>query len=125
MSLTLIEAINRVDVLKPNSYTQEDKIGWLSTLDGMIKSQIIDTHEDSELIPFEEYNEDTPLDTELIAKAPYDEMYINWLESKIDYNNGEYAKYNNSILRFNDVFKLFENDYNRRHMPLGTKIKFF
>ena len=43
--MKLIEAINKIDALKQNTFTQEDKIGWLSTLDGIIKSEIIDTHE--------------------------------------------------------------------------------
>lgn len=94
-------------------------------LDGMIKRDVIDTHEDGEDIHFDGYTADTPLDTELIVTAPYDELYITWLESKIDYSNGEYVKYNNSITRFNDTYMNFNNDYNRRHMPKGTDIKYF
>ena len=123
--MKIIEAINQVDVLKPNNYTQSDKINWLNTLDGIIYDTIILTHEDSDDVIFDGYNDDTSLDTELLAKAPYDEMYISWLESKIDYTNGEYGKYNNSITRYNDVFTLFENYYNRKHMPLGKKNRYF
>ena len=61
--MTIIEAINRIDELKPNGYQQTDKVEWLSVLDGIIKRQIIDTHEDGDLVPFEGYNDDTPLDT--------------------------------------------------------------
>ena len=46
--MTIIEAINRIDELKPNSYTYLEKIGWLSKLDGTIKKNIIDTHEDGD-----------------------------------------------------------------------------
>ena len=42
--MTIIEAINKNDLLKPNNFTQMDKIIWLSTLDGIIKKEIIDTH---------------------------------------------------------------------------------
>ena len=44
--MTIIEAINKVDSLKPNGYTQSDKVGWLSVLDGAIKRSVIDTHDD-------------------------------------------------------------------------------
>lgn len=123
--MTLIEAINRLDSLKPNGYTQSEKVAWLSDLDGMIKNQVIDTHEGSDEVVFKEYTDDTPLDTELIVKSPYDDLYIHWMESKIDYANGEYVKYNNSITRYNDIYQAFANDYNRQHMPKGNAIKYF
>lgn len=116
--MTIIEAINRIDELKPNSYTYLEKIGWLSKLDGAIKKNIIDTHEDSEDITFTGYNNDTPDDTELLVKAPYDEIYLYWLESRIDYYNGEMAKYNNSAAMFNNAYAEYANYINRKKMPL-------
>jgi uncharacterized OB-fold protein len=41
--MTIMEAIHAIDSLKPNSYSESDKIRWLSTLDGLIKIEIIDT----------------------------------------------------------------------------------
>ena len=123
--MNIKEAIQAVDTLKPNTYSELDKIGWLSKLDGTIKKEIIDTHENSESITFSGYNENTSLDTELLAKAPYDDIYEPWLESRIDYFNGEYAKYNNSIAVFNTAYSSFAAAYNRDNMPKGTKIKYF
>lgn len=180
--MTINEVIQAVDSLKPNSYSELEKIQWLSELDGTIKAEIIDTHEGAdkeeaineyiknnvleyekivneyakvnevsleearEQIPFHEikykeakehiestrsdimfdgYNENTSLDTELIAPAPYDRMYKSWLESRIDYANGEYSKYNNSVTVFNADYLSYQRAYNRKHMPKGTKLKFF
>jgi hypothetical protein len=123
--MTILEAINRVDSTKPNSYTQVEKVDWLSTLDGVIKTNIIDTHEGGENIVFDGYDADTSLDTELLVPAPYDDMYIRWLEARIDYANGEIKKYNNSLTAYNDVYDLYANYYNRKHMPKGSKFKFF
>lgn len=123
--MTLIEAINRVDALKPNAYSQEEKISWLSDLDGMILRDVIKKHEGGDGITFDGYTSETPLNTELIVKDPYEEMYICWLESKIDYNNAEYARYNNSVTRYNDIYVEFSRDYNRNHMPIGAEIKYF
>lgn len=122
--LTIIEAINKIDNLKPNGYTQSDKIAWLSQLDGTIKSKIIDTHEGSSEITFSEYTDDD-LNKGLIVPAPYEDIYIRWLESQIDYANSEYPKYNNSITMYNSAYSEFERWYNRNHMPLGKKVKFF
>lgn len=123
--MTILEAINRVDSTKPNSYTQVEKVDWLSSLDGIIKSEIIDTHEGGEDVVFDGYDADTSLDTELLVPAPHDDIYIRWLEARIDYANGEYGKYNNSLTAYNDAYTLYANYYNRKHMPKGKKFKFF
>lgn len=123
--MTIIEAINRIDAVNPNNYTQPEKVAWLSTLDGVIKKEIVDTHEGSEAVTFAGYNEETPLDTELIVSAPYDEVYLFWLQSKIDYWNGEMGKYNNSIAMYNTAYNNFEKAYNREHKPISKKLKFF
>ena len=122
--MTINEAISKIDNLKPNDYTTANKIEWLSTLDGLIKNEIIDTHEDSDGVTFNGYTVDTPGDTALLVSAPYDDIYIHWLESRIDYANAEYAKYNNSVTRFNDSFLSFGKYYNRTKMPTGTDIKY-
>ena len=123
--MTIMEAINRIDAIKPNSYPQGEKIRWLNAIDGTVKSKIIDTHEGANAVVFHGYTDDTPLGTKLLVPAPYDEMYIFWLESKIDYLNGETGRYNNSISMFNTAYDEFAKYYNRTYMPLGTKAKYF
>jgi hypothetical protein len=123
--MTIIEAINQIDALKPNTYSQEDKIKWLSTLDGIVKREIIDTHEGAENVVFEGYTEETPLDTVLLVPAPYDDIYIKWLEVQIDYANKEYGKYANSMIMYNNAYGEFANYYNRNHMPKGKQFKYF
>ena len=123
--MKIIEVINRIDTIKPNTYTEREKIYWLSVLDGHIKNDIIDTHEGGENISFEGYNENTDVyTTELLAPAPYDEMYLYWLECKIDYYNGEMVRYNNSITMFNTIYEGFAQFYNREHKPSGGKRRF-
>lgn len=123
--MTLLEAINRIDVLKPNGYSQAEKIQWLSTLDGIIKREIIDTHEGGEGVTFNGYTEETSLTTELLVPAPYDDVYLRYLEMQIDYANGEYGKYNNSMAMYDTAYSTFQRYYNRTHMPKGRKFKFF
>lgn len=43
--MKIIEAINRIDSLVHNTYTQSDKVQWLSEMDWEVKLHIIDTHE--------------------------------------------------------------------------------
>ena len=123
--MTIIEAIGRTDALKPNNFTELDKIRWLSELEWIVKRKIIDTHEGGEDIVFDGYDETTNTEDILLVSAPHDDIYLKWLEAKIDYHNAEYAKYNNSSVAFNTAYSEFERCYNRLHMPKQTKLKFF
>ena len=123
--MTIIEAINRIDAIKPNGYTQTEKIKWLSTLDGVVKAEIIDTHEGSDGVPFKGYDDMTALTHALLIPHPYDEVYIRWLEAQIDYANSEYGKYNNSITMYNTALLAYEKYYNRTHKPLSKKFTHF
>ena len=123
--MTIMGAINHIDAVKPNGYSQTEKIKWLSTLDGVVKAEVIDTHIGAEKVTFEGYSETTPLTKELLIPHPYDEVYIRWLEAQIDYANGEYGKYGNSKAMYNTSYDAYKNHYNRTHMPKGKKFKFF
>ena len=123
--MNIIEMITDVDAMKPNGYEQLFKVQWLSQLDGRIKDEIIDTHEGGEDVTFSGYNADTPIDTELLVPHPYDDVYRYWLEAQIDYANGEYTKYNNSMAMFNEAYSAYYRYYHKAHMPKGKSIKFF
>ena len=113
--MTVIGAINHLDAVKPNTYGQTEKIRWLSTLDGLVKKEIIDTHEGVD-VEFNGYD-DSSLLKELLVPSPHDDIYIKWLEAQIDYAQGEYGKYNNSITMFNSAYANYAAYYNRTHMP--------
>lgn len=123
--MKLNEAIEKVNALKPNDYSQEEKIGWLSNLDLMIKREIIDTHEGANDVIFKGYDAKTSLETELLLPAPHDVMYLRWLEAQIDYHNGEIGRYSNSMAMFNSEYSAYAREYNRTHMPLTKSFKFF
>ena len=123
--MTIMEALHRIDNLKPNGYSNPEKIKWLSILDGIIKTEVIDRYEGGDAIVFEGYADDAELTRELLVPAPYDEIYIHWLEAQIDYINGEFDKYENSNTMYNSSYTAYANNYNRTHMPLGKKFKFF
>ena len=117
--MKLREAIDRIDSLKHNTYTTAEKVEWISRLDGMIKSEIIDTHEDGEDIYFDGYREDRHMKADLLVPYPYDDIYIRWLEAQIDYYNGEIARYNNSMMMYQAAFDAYNRQYHRKHVPKG------
>ena len=52
--MTIAEAIQRVDTLRPNRYKDKEKVMWLSELDGQIFTEILMAHEGN-LLPFRPY----------------------------------------------------------------------
>lgn len=122
--MTIHDAINSIDELMHNTYTQENKVTWLSRVDTMVKKLVIDTHDGGENVSFSGYNEDTDLETVLLIPEPFDEAYLRWMEAQIHYHNGEYDKYNNAVVMFNTAFDAYKSDYTRNHMPLQSEKRF-
>lgn len=123
--MTLQQAIDRIDATMHNTYSREQKVEWLSRLDSMVKRLIIDTHEGGDAVTFSGYDDKTDMDTVLLVPMPFDEMYLRWMEAQIDYANGEYDHYNNSILMYQAAYDGYANFYNRIHIPKGRNIRFF
>ena len=122
--MKIIEAIQKIDSLKHNTFEQDLKVGWLSQLDSRVKKLIIDTHEGGENVSFTGYDSNTDVQTELLIGAPFESVYLRWMEAQIDYWNGEIDRYNISITMFDTEFEAYENWYNRTHMPKANAQRF-
>ncbi len=121
--MTVIEAIEILDKLRPNQYKVPQKLRWLSDLDGKVFEDIYLTHEDNEFEIFDRYTEDD-MTKELLIPEPYTEIYEHYLSAQIYYNNNEMARYSNAMIMFNNAFAEFGAWYNRKHKPVSeTKIK--
>ena len=118
--MTISEAITRLDLQKQNTCTRQEKLNWLSELDGLIKTQILDAYENppAVLLPYGDSPEEN---TVLLAEPPYDSMYLWYLEAKIDYQNGEVIRFNNAMELFQALFREYAARYHREHrIPGGT-----
>ena len=119
--MTIAEAISKVKSSRPGNYDDDQMIEWLSNLDARVKTQIIDTHECHEPVYFYGYDSQ---DEELLVPAPYDEMYLRWLEAMIDYQNSEDERYNNAIMLFNNAYEGYKKHYTRTHKPISAGERF-
>ena len=59
--MTIREALETVDQLKPNQYGSADKLRWLSELDGIVHREILMAHE-TQVPAFDGYAPETDLD---------------------------------------------------------------
>ena len=118
--MKIIDAINQINSLKPNTYSVKQKILWLSQLEAMVKVQVIDAHEGGDKIPFDGFTESTDTETPLFMPAPFDMAYVYWLEAQIHYANEDIDMYNSAITLFNTAFREYKDYYKRTHASKGT-----
>lgn len=111
--MTPNKAIEIVDSLKPNTYTEEDKLRWINELDGMVQRLVFQESTVKEYV----YPDD--MDKKLLIPAPFDDCYTLFLEAKIDYYNREYTTYNNSATMFEAQFGEYKKAYIRENPVKG------
>lgn len=122
--MTIHEAIARVDAVKPNRFKEAQKIAWLGNLEGQIFNELVLTHECPNPIRRIAFDENMDTDQQLIVPHPYDEVYILYLQSQIDLNNMEIAKYNNSKTLYNNAYQTLVDYWNRSYMPVSPVTHF-
>lgn len=111
--MTPNKAIEIVDSLRPNPYSEEDKLRWINELDGMVQRLVIQSDD------IKQYSYPEDMDTELLIQAPFENVYTLFLEAKIDYHNREYGNYNNSAMMFETQFSEYKKAYIREHKAKG------
>ena len=119
--MTILEAITRADLIRPNELDPAVKLRWLSTLDGQIHAELLTAHAGSPE-DFRGYDGETELQsTELLVPQPYDELYLRYLLMRIDLENGELDRYNNEAAVFNRLWQSCAGRYTRTHRPKGVE----
>lgn len=97
--------IKLVRTLKPTPTEFDDEIllMWVSECEGMVLSEV-HLVSVADIEPFA-LGADSSLPTaELTAPFPYDKLYTQYVLAQIDYANGEYTKYQNSMQMFNATY---------------------
>lgn len=115
--MTIRQAIDLLDLEKPNDRTSAEKIRWLSHLDTYAYTDIMLTHTPRPA-PFSGYTADTPPDTVLLIGEPFDRIYPLYMTAEIDFLNGDFTRYNNACDYYNRVFLDWANHYHARHLPV-------
>ncbi len=112
------EIISEFDTDRPNSIDVGKKINWIADLDEDIYRNVI-----SNFVNDLEFNRYIDADKEVLAPDMYKDLYILYLESKIDYITNEYQRYQNSAVAFNNKWQEFVNWYYRNHKHKDIELK--
>ncbi len=112
------EAIQIADGLISNSYSVEDKLRWISAVDALLQRELVERYEGGQQRNVNYTVDD--METELIAHAPYDDMYVMYITVKIHFFNGETELYNNAAEEYNNILHEYRKWYCRTHRDLPT-----
>ena len=111
--MTLSKVIQMVDDIKPNTFSDATKTGWINECEGLVQTEVM-------LIAVEDvvqYDYTTDADATLLVAPPHDKLYWAYLTALIDFANGEYNKYQNTMQLFNNYFGEYMRWYALQYRP--------
>lgn len=109
--MTINDAIMAADELRPNAFSEDMKVAWISELDGKIALEVFQDEE----VPLYEYPNDG--EKELLVVHPHSDIYPLYLVAMIDFFNQDIGSYQNAMSMFNSKYDIFAKWYQRTHMP--------
>jgi hypothetical protein len=118
--MTVRELLAMVDQLRPNAYTDQEKIDMLNTIEGRVYTDILLKAEgyEGEFVPFKEGQEKR----ELIVPVPFTDLYVFYLAAMIDFYNGDSGRYNDTMVLYNRAFDDYAAYYREHNMPKQTDL---
>lgn len=121
--MTILEAIQQVDLQIPNRFSLEEKCRWLSELDGLIFRELHQLYEGAEGMQY--LNSEADVSRTLLVQEPFaQELYLRYLESRMDDAHGDTERYQNSRLLFQAAYMNYARWYNRNHRPLSRERRY-
>ncbi|HNW87266.1 MAG TPA: hypothetical protein PLP25_02960 [Candidatus Limiplasma sp.] len=113
------ELLTRFQAAKPNAYSQETLVSWISDLDGQISQSV---HQGRAGMPTlsKAYSVDTDLNTVLLVPFPFEQIYLFWLSAMVDNQNEEYDRYANEMQLFNSYKNSYAASVAQSHADLNS-----
>lgn len=114
--MTVGELVERIIMLRGRQYDENIIVGWLNEIEGQVVDEVINRAEgyDTEFKPLL-YDKDA--EKKLSIPDRFQDVYINYLLSKIDYHNQETERYNNDVIMYNSAYDAYAAWFRRSYMP--------
>ena len=97
--MTINTLLAKIKDEKPNSFGDAKLIAFINEIEVEVAEQLM-------IMPAPVYTAEDA-DTEFLAPAPYDKLYISYVKAMIDYANEEYASYENNQMQHVQDFRDF------------------
>lgn len=111
--MTLKNIVDLVQGIKPHAFPEIVVTQWINEIEGQVQMEVLLRGvEDCKA-----YVWSTDQNTELIVKPPHDKLYWAYCLAMVDFANGEYDKYDNSMQMANAFFAEFVNWFSRVYRP--------
>ena len=110
---TLQGVLDIIDSIKPNAFSEGAKTAWINEIEGLVQTEVF-------LLAIEDvaqYTWPENAAATLLAKPPHDKIYWVYLSAMVDFANGEYDKYQNTMQMFNQFFGEYMRWYARTYNP--------
>ena len=110
--MTIKTCMNLVEAMKPGGVDRGVKLRFLGEIEGKVRVELLGEE------PCEELNFDleTPVDRELCAPHPYDQLYPLYVMAMMDYVSGDIARYANGAALFNAAYQGYGKWLKRREV---------
>ena len=90
---------------------------WVNEIEGLVQSEILLLSSADTI----EYKLPDDENTELLVPAPHSKIYRAYMAAMIDFQNGEYNKYQNSMELFNSWWREYAAWYSLNYDPASGK----
>lgn len=115
--MTLKQVIDFVDEIKPNAFSDDAKTMWVNEVEGYVQTEVFLLNVDDIVV----YNYDTDKNKELLVEPPHSKIYWTYLTAMIDFANGEYNKYANTMQMYNEFIGEFMRWFAREYRPADRR----
>ena len=119
--MKLGELLRKIDQLRPNAYTDAEKIDMLNTIEGRVYTDIMSKADDGlnwTFIPFKEGQEER----ELVVPVPFTDIYSYYLMAQIDFLNGDSGRYNDTMVLLQNAWDEYAAYYRENNEPKQTNL---
>ena len=114
--MTVQEAITYACAVKPNAFDNDTLTRWLNEVEGMVQTQVLLLRVEAVI----RYTYAQDANKTMLVRPPHDKLYPAYLEARIDYANGEYNKYQNTMQMFNSFWGEFLRWFALVYRPADT-----
>lgn len=120
--MTIGELTRYLSHTKDGGFSPEAYDMWLNEVEGMVQTRIHLTPADEVTVYKRDFSDPDAFDSiTLLAPPPFDKLYAPYIEARIDYANGEYDKYQNSMAMFEAFFTEYMAYYAATHRPADVR----
>lgn len=112
-----------IDTVKPNDFGEAVKNVWLNEVEGAVQSQVM-LLAPEETVVYAYDPSDAATDAELLVGAPHLKLYYAYLTAMIDFANGEYTNYSNTLTLFNTFWNEYAAWYSLNIHPADGKAEY-